>query len=165
MLKISEINFLKGNSILWYKVIYLSIYLSMYLSICERREQPTEPSMTTLLSLQRVRSCSTGLLGKRVRGQGAVATLAPSRSVNAALPVVNCGSMLDMEQSTNRDSDDSGLLWCRDCVSPLRRRKSCQGRRFGGTSKALRLRPATWDRCDPSVRRHDNHASRKCGTG
>ncbi|CAE1167129.1 ATPeF0C [Acanthosepion pharaonis] len=33
--------------------------------------------------------CSTGLLGKRVRVQGAVTVLAPSWSLNAALPVVN----------------------------------------------------------------------------
>ncbi|CAE1328869.1 unnamed protein product [Acanthosepion pharaonis] len=83
-----------------------------------RREQPTEPSTTTLLSLQRFRPCSTGLLGKRVRGQGAVATLAPSRSINAALPVVNvyvegkrCSALVDTGCSRSIVSADRCVTW------------------------------------------------------
>ncbi|CAE1309081.1 unnamed protein product [Acanthosepion pharaonis] len=76
------------------------------------------PSTTTLLSLQRVKPCSTGLLGKRVRGQGAVATLAPSRSVNAALPVVNvyvegkrCSALVDTGCSRSIVSADRCVTW------------------------------------------------------
>ncbi|CAE1234877.1 unnamed protein product [Acanthosepion pharaonis] len=82
------------------------------------REQPMEPSTTTLLSLQRVRPCSKGLLGKGVRGQGAVATLAPSRSVNVALPVVNvcvegkrCSALIDTGCSRSIVSVDRCVTW------------------------------------------------------
>ncbi|CAE1178373.1 CHRNN [Acanthosepion pharaonis] len=134
------------------------------------REQQTEPSTTTLLSLQRVRPCSTGLLGKRVRGQGAVATLAPFRSVNAALPVVNvyvegkrCSALFDTGCSRSIVSANRCVTWnsqqieirtidgvSRACcgvgtVSVLTDGGSHASRRLGGTSKAPRVRPATWD--------------------
>ncbi|CAE1316815.1 unnamed protein product [Acanthosepion pharaonis] len=75
-------------------------------------------STTTLLSLQRVRPCSTGLLGKQVRGQGAVATLTSSRSVNVALPVVNmciegkrCSALVDTGCSRLIVSADRSVTW------------------------------------------------------
>ncbi|CAE1278202.1 unnamed protein product [Acanthosepion pharaonis] len=101
--------------------------------------------------------------GKRVRGQGAVATLAPSRSVNAALSVVNvyvegkrCSALVDTGCSRSIVSADRCVTWnsqqieirtidgvSRACcgVGTV----SCQSRRLGGTSKARRVRPATWD--------------------
>ncbi|CAE1325348.1 unnamed protein product [Acanthosepion pharaonis] len=133
------------------------------------RERQAEPCTTTLLSLQRVRPCSTGLL-ETSPGTRCCRNPCPSRSVNAALPVINvyvegkrCSALVDTGCSRSIVSADRcvtwnsqqieirtidgcpGLLWCRDCVSPNRRRESCQSRRLGGTSKAPRVRPATWD--------------------